>query len=201
MKEEELAVCHAKRKKYSFYTCEISPDVANIINRIFHADTPNTQWLTDIAECSLPTGKVYLSPVIDCFDELMVSWSIGTSPSADLAITMLDKAISFLEEGAHPIILSDRGTHYRWPGWTTRTAAAGLARSMSKESCSPDNSACEGFFDRLKNEMYYGRSWKDTSIEDFVWRLDQYIRWYNGGRIKESLCWKSPLENRCNPGH
>ena len=26
---------------------------------------------------------------------------------------------------------------------------------MSKKGCSPDNSACEGVFGRLKNEMFY----------------------------------------------
>jgi transposase InsO family protein len=41
---------------------------------------------------------------------------------------------------------------------------AGLTRSMSKKGCSPDNSACEGFFGRLKNEMFYGYSWQDVSI-------------------------------------
>ena len=28
---------------------------------------------------------------------------------------------------------------------------------MSKKGCSPDNSACEGFFGRIKNEMFYSR--------------------------------------------
>ena len=55
---------------------------------------------------------------------------------------------------------------------------AGLTRSMSKKGCSPDNSACEGFFGRLKNEMFYGRSWKDVTIEEFIRILDEYIHWY-----------------------
>ena len=93
--------------------------------------------------------------MIDCFDGLVVSWSIGISPSADLVNTMLDDAISLLNEGEHPIVHSDRGAHYRWPGWIERMNKAGLTRSMSKKGCSPDNSACEGFFGRLKNEMFY----------------------------------------------
>ena len=35
---------------------------------------------------------------------------------------------------------------------------------MSKKGCSPDNSACEGFFGRLKNEMSYQRDWTITTI-------------------------------------
>lgn len=80
MKEEDLSVYRAKRKKYSSYAGEISPEVANIVNRDFHAGIPNSKWFTDITEFSIPAGKVYLSPIIDCFDGLAVSWSIGTSP-------------------------------------------------------------------------------------------------------------------------
>ena len=49
---------------------------------------------------------------------------------------------------------------------------------MSKKGFSPDNSACEGFFGRLKNEMFYGRSWKNISIDKFITILDEYIQWY-----------------------
>jgi len=35
-------------------------------------------------------GKIYLSPIIDCFDGLVVSWSLGTSPDAEFVNTMFD---------------------------------------------------------------------------------------------------------------
>ena len=58
--------------------------------------------------------------------------------------------------GERPVIHSDRGGHYRWPGWLERVNAAGLIRSMSRKGCSPDNAACEGFFGRLKTECIMG---------------------------------------------
>lgn len=67
---------------------------------------------------------------------------------------------------------------------------------MSKKGCSPDNSACEGFFGRLKNEMFYGHSWLDVSIDDFIIELNDYINWYNTKRIKLSLGCMSPAEYR-----
>lgn len=200
MKEENLAVRCIKRKKYNSYAGEISPEVANIINRDFHAGAPNVKWLTDITEFSIPAGKIYLSPIIDCFDGLAVSWSIGTSPDSILVNTMLDEAISRLNENEHPVVHSDRGAHYRWPGWIDRMNEAGLTRSMSKKGCSPDNSACEGFFGRLKNEMFYDRSWKNVSTDEFIQALDAYMHWYNSDRIKESLGWMSPLEYRISLG-
>ena len=80
----------------------------------------------DITEFSIPTGKVYLSPIVDCFDGFIVSWTIGISPSASLANKMLEKATATLKENEHPILHSDRGGHYRWPGWIERIERAGF---------------------------------------------------------------------------
>lgn len=71
---------------------------------------------------------------------------------------------------------------------------------MSKKGCSPDNSACEGFFGRLKNEMFYGRDWSGATIEEFMCEVDAYIGWYNAKRIKRSLGSMSPLDYRRNLG-
>lgn len=194
MQEEMLIVPNVKRKKYSSYKGEITPAVPNVIERDFHAEQPNMKWLTDITEFHIPAGKIYLSPIIDCFDGLPVSWTIGTSPNAELVNTMLDNAIGTLKDGEHPIIHSNRGAHYRWPGWIERMENAKLTRSMSKKGCSPDSSACEGFFGLLKNEMFYGRSWKEVSIEEFIIILDEYIHWCSEKRIKLSLGGMSPLQ-------
>lgn len=200
MRDGHMIVPNIKQKKYNSYKGEISPEVENILNRDFHADKPNVKWLTDITEFHIPAGKIYLSPIIDCFDGLPVCWTIGTSPDAELVNTMLDEAIDTLSEGENPIVHSDRGCHYRWPGWIERMKNAGLTRSMSKKGCSPDNSACEGFFGRLKNEMFYGQSWIGVSIEQFIDTLDKYIQWYAEKRIKVSLGGLSPLEYRRHLG-
>ena len=146
MKQDELQVAVKKKKVYISYQEEITPAVPNALQRNFHADMPNEKWLTDITEFAIPAGKVYLSPVIDCFDGMPVCWSIGTAPNAQLTNNMMDNAVSHLKKGEHPVIHTDRGCHYRWPGWIDRMDKAHLQRSMSKKGCSPDNSACEGFF-------------------------------------------------------
>ena len=200
MQEESLIVPRKQKRKYSSYMGEISPAVENIVARDFHAEKPNAKWLTDLTEFHIPAGKVYLSPIIDCFDGLAVSWTIGTSPNAELVNDMLDGAISVLHDDEKPIVHSDRGCHYRWPGWISRIDEAGLTRSMSKKGCSPDNSACEGFFGSIKNEMFYFRSWDDITIEQFIDELDRYLKWYNEKRIKMSLGAMSPVEYRRSIG-
>ncbi|MDI1252480.1 IS3 family transposase [Thermomonas sp.] len=197
MKQESLVVAKAKRRRYGSYLGEISPAPENLINRDFHAAAPNEKWLTDITEFQIPAGKVYLSPIIDCFDGLVISWTIGTHPDAELVNTMLDAAIETVAGGNdRPVVHSDRGAHYRWPGWLSRIGDAKLIRSMSRKGCSPDNAACEGFFGRLKTELFYPRDWKSTTIEQFIEVVDSYIRWYNEKRIKISLGSLSPIEYR-----
>ena len=201
MKQESLVPVVRKRRRYGSYMGEISPAPENVVNRDFTAGAPNTKWLTDITEFQIPAGKIYLSPMIDCFDGLVVSWSIGTRPDAELVNTMLDAAIDTVSVGSdRPVVHSDRGGHYRWPGWLTRMADAELVRSMSRKACSPDNAACEGFFGRLKNELFYARTWLDTTIEEFSATLDTYIHWYNEARIKISLGSLSPMEHRRSLG-
>lgn len=197
MKQEQLVVATAKRRRYSSYQGELCVAPENLIDRDFQAAAPNKKWLTDITEFHLPAGRVYLSPVIDCFDGLVVSWSVGTRPDAELVNTMLDAAIETITDGPdRPIVHSDRGAHYRWPGWLSRMREARLTRSMSRKGCSPDNAACEGFFGRLKNEMYYHRDWTKTTTGEFMQAVDVYIRWYNEHRIKLSLGGMSPMEHR-----
>ena len=70
----------------------------------------------------------------------------------------------------------------------------GYTRSMSKKGCSPDNSSCEGFFGRMKNEMFYGREFVGVTIETFIQIINDYITWYNTKRIKASLGYMSPME-------
>lgn len=196
MAEAGLIVRQRRRRKYNSYAGEISPAPANLIERDFHADTPNKKWLTDITEFHIPAGKAYLSPIVDCFDGKLISWTISTRPDAEMVNTMLDIATDTLSEGMGPIIHTDRGCHYRWPGWQIRVANSNLIQSMSKKGCSPDNSACEGLFGRIKNEMFYNRSWKGTSMDSFMEVLDDYLHWYNNKRIKVSLGNMSPVQYR-----
>ena len=98
MKEEGLIVISIKKKKYNSYLGEISPAVENIVDRDFSADKPNEKMLTDITEFNINNTKVYLSPLVDCFDGYISNWTIGLSPNADLVNTMLKDYIDTLSD-------------------------------------------------------------------------------------------------------
>ena len=69
-----------------------------------------------------------------------------------------------------------------------------------KAYLSPDNSACEGFFGRLENEFFYHRDWSGVAVESFMELLDEYIRFHNERRKKQSLGWMSPMQYRISKG-
>lgn len=48
--------------------------------------------------------------------------------------------------------------------------------------------------------MFYSRDWGDTSVQQFIEILDEYLIWYNDERIKESLGYMSPREYRQSLG-
>ena len=206
MKEEGLAARAAKKKRrYSSYEGETSEAPPNLLRdergkHHFRAGNPNEKWITDVTEFRIPAGKACLSPIVDCFDGMPLSWAISTSPDAEMANSSLLGACEWLREGDHPVIHNDRGGPYRWPGWIRICDKHGLVRSMSRKGCSPDNARCEGFFGRLKIEFFYGCDWTGAAIQEFIAMLDAYLKWYRDIRIKSDLDYRSPMQFRRDLG-
>jgi transposase InsO family protein len=197
MREEgSQARSSRKSRHYSSYIGECSP-ADNLLDRDFRAETPNRKRLTDITEIKASDGKVYVSPILDCYDGRIIAYSIGRHADAGLANSSLEKAIATLPSyGFRPIVHSDRGGHYRWPGWIGLMQKAGLRRSMSAKGCSPDNSAMEGFFGRMKTKAVYPEHWHKLTCRQVISKTHEYITWYNTTRIKQSLDYQSPGQHR-----
>lgn len=164
----------------------------------FSAEAPNRLWLSDVTEFPLPDDeRVYLSPVLDCYDSSLLSWKISTSEKADdLTNPSLRQAAAKLGEDDRCCIHTDRGGQYFSGGWVAIADEHAMVRSMSRKGHSPDNARMEGFFGRLKMEFFDTRSWKGTSAEEFIEALDEWLVFYNERREKESLGWLTPLQYR-----
>ena len=201
MREGNLRPVYLKRPKpWSSYAGEITQAPANLVERDFHTDAPNMPWVTDVTRFAMDGCKCRLSPVVDCFDGMVVSWTLSRSPDADMANRMLLDAAATLRDGEHPIVHSDRGCHYRWDEWIRIREEHGLIRSMSAKGRGPDNAAAEGFFGRLRNGFFHGRDWRGVGFEEFRERLTAYLTHYNETGIKKSLGWMSPVRYRRSLG-
>ena len=171
-------------KRHGSYKGELTKAPANLADGDFHAERPNMPWVTDLTEFSIPAGKACPSPVIDCHDGMPVAWTIGTSPDLALANGMLADACSTLKDGEKPIIHSDHGCRYRWPGWIRIRKDDDLTRSTGAKGCSPDNAAAEGFLGRPRQEFFHKRSFAGVSMDGFINMLDDYMVRYRDKRIK-----------------
>ena len=194
MKRLGLEVIYKKHsKKYNSYEGEIDDGAPNLVlnkhkRHVFRADSPFSLWLTDVSEFSIPAGKLYLSPIIDCKDGALISWNISIHPDSELVNSMLKSAITLLPVDCAGLILhTDRGGLYRTDSWKEICESANITRSMSRKATSPDNAAMEAFFGRMKNEMFYGRDWRFESLEDLEYVMDTYLSEYNEKRLK-SFC-------------
>lgn len=52
----------------------------------------------------------------------------------------------------------------------------------------------------MKNEMFYGRSWKSVTHENFMQQIEAYMVWYRDERNKPSLGGLSPVEFKSKIG-
>lgn len=197
-----LTARRGRRRRWSSYAGETSPAPPNLPLRAdgthdFRAAAPNELWVADMAEMRHPSGaKVYLNPVVDCFDGRPADWGIGLRPSAAVADAALERACGALLPGERPCVHSDRGVHYRTASWIARCESHGLRRSMSRKGMSCDNARAEGFFGPLKQEFYYARGWTGTTLGEFAGPLDAWMEWYRSGRISQRLGWMTPDERR-----
>ena len=206
MEEENLVACAARKKRrYSSYEGEISEAPENLLRddrgkHHFRANKPNELWVADVTEFRIPAGKACLPPIAGCSGGMPLSWPVSTSPDAGMASPSLTGACRRPGEGDHAKIRSDRGCHCRWPGWIKICKENGLARSMPGKGCSPGSARCEGFFGRLKIELFHGCDWAGVTIEKFMGMPDAYLRWYRDARIKGDLDYRSPMQHRRDLG-
>ena len=200
MAEEGLVAHVPKRRRYGSYEGETTPAPANLVDRDFTAERPNEKWLTDITEIKARDGKG-----VPLAAGRLLRWQdrrIHRRLQPQRGAGQPDAGESGLDAAGEraSLVHSDRGRHCRWPGWLGLMERFGLTRSMSAKGCSPDNAAAEGFFGRMKTEAVYPEKWEEHTRNEVLALVDEYIRWYNHERIKQSLGWMSPVQYRQSQG-
>jgi putative transposase len=176
---------------YKGYVGRIAPD---LVQREFTADKPNQKWVTDVTEFKVGEQKVYLSPVIDLFNQEVVSYEVGTSVRLSLVTDMLKKATAKLGRHETPIVHSDQGWQYQHRKYQQQLKEKGLKQSMSRKGNCLDNAMAENFFGLLKTEMYHNEVFKNA--DELIETIKEYIDYYNHKRIKLKLKGLSPIEYR-----
>lgn len=183
------------KRKYSSYKGTVGKIANNLINREFEADRPNEKWYTDVTEFNLRGEKVYLSPILDGFNQEVISYNVSKSPNLEQINDMLNKAFDN-KELVGLIFHSDQGWQYQHQSYQQRLKNKGIKQSMSRKGNSMDNGLMENFFGILKTEMFYDQEDKYETLDDLIKAIDEYIYYYNYDRIKVKLKGLSPVDYR-----
>lgn len=183
-----------RRKRYNSFRGEVGEAADNVLNRQFATEVKHTKWATDVTEFKIGKSKIYLSPILDLYDNRVISATAGPSPSVKMITDGLRTAIDSLQPGEKPLVHSDQGFQYRHALWQNTLRKAGLTQSMSRKGTCLDNAVIEGFFSHLKEEWF--RIQQPETIDEFQAGLTEYLRWWNTTRIQQRLGYLSPDEYR-----
>jgi putative transposase len=67
-------------KRYKSYRGSVGTAAPNLLERNFTAKAPNQKWVTDVTEFNVLGHKVYLSPVLDLYNQEVISYEIADRP-------------------------------------------------------------------------------------------------------------------------
>ena len=129
----------------------------NLLNRDFHAETPNSKWVTDISYIHTRQGVLYLSMIRDLYDNSIVAYKTGTEQSVNLVLDTIHLAIRREKKkvAAKLQLHSDQGFQYVSHAYFKLTQQYGITPSMSRRGNPYDNAMAENFFSILKTECIY----------------------------------------------
>ncbi len=156
----------------------------NLLNREFHADRPNSKWVTDISYIHTKQGVLYLSMIRDLYDNSIVAYKTGTQQTVNLVLDTIRLAMKQGKKraAAELQLHSDQGFQYTSQAYFQLTKQYGITPSMSRKGNPYDNAMAENFFSILKIECIYRH--KPATFSEANEMIDRYIHFYNHERIQ-----------------
>ena len=169
------------------YGCGYNKRISTAIPRPFcqfHADEPNSKWVTDISYIHTKEGVLYLSMIRDLYDNSIVAYKTGTQQTVNLVLDTIRLAMKKEKKSvaAELQLHSDQGFQYTSPAYFNLTKEYSITPSMSRRGNCYDNAMAENFFSILKTECIYRH--KPASFSEARDMIDRYIHFYNHERIQ-----------------
>ena len=183
MREEGLEAARPRRRRYSSYAGEPDGRPANAPreraearraageayapDHDFSAQAPGSLAVTDVSELPACGTKLYLSPVVDCFDGLPAAWGLSRHPDSSLC----DGSLAAYLDGPAGGLPADRPRRRgrALPGRELEGAllAAGRRALDVEARALRGQRPGGGFFGTLKVEFLYRRDWSRASPDEF----------------------------------
>lgn len=183
-----------RRKKFVYFKPTVIVKKADLIQRQFKADEPNKKWYTDVSTFTFGESNLYLSAIIDGFNNEVISSVISSSPNLELAFETVNQAIKGRDLD-QVILHSDQGGLYTSPKFQDFVKEKNIIQSMSQVGVCYDNVLIESFFSHLKTEAFYSQDFTATN-EQIIEMVEEYIYYYNNERIQLKLNKLPPIKYR-----
>lgn len=176
---------HRKPKGLTHATTEIQ-EKENLLKQDFSASQPLKKLLTDISQIPCFDGKLYISPILDCFNGEILSLIMRDNMKKELCIDTFN-AVTQRYKLDGTILHSDRGSQYTSDAFRQKLSKAGVTQSLSGVDHCYDNSRMESFFATLKKELLYRIPTYKMKREDVKSIIFKYVfTYYNQTRVYTS---------------
>jgi putative transposase len=185
----ELGIRSVIRKKRPFAGRKPSVLFSNILNREFTAEAARTKLVTDITYVRTGHDFVYLSVILDLFNNEVLAWELSARNDLQL---VLDTVKQLDVKGA--LLHSDQGFQYTTKSYANLLDEHELKGSHSRRGNCFDNACIESFFSHLKTEkLYLEKPASEAMARKFI---AEHIEYYNHERFQKKLGDLSPIEYR-----
>ncbi len=162
----------------------------NHLKQNFHADTPNTVWVSDVTVLRLKETYYYLCVIIDLFSRKVVAYKMSRRNSTQLITSTFWSAYASRKPGAGLIFHSDQGGQYTSYSFRSLLEKLQVTQSFSRSGRPHDNAVAESFFSTFKKEEFYRSNYR--SEKELHQGIDTYISFYNQKRPHTTLKNKTP---------
>ena len=158
----------------------------NIIKKDFKSKAPLKKLLTDITQVQCEDGKLFISPILDCYNGEILALEMRDNMKKELCIDTVRKAVrNSVLRGA--ILHSDRGSQYTSEEFRKVLLNYGIKQSLSGVDHCYDNARMESFFATLKKELIYRIPVHRMKKEDVKTLIFRYVFiYFNQQRIYTS---------------
>ena len=191
MRELGLKAKASKRYKVTTDSRHSFPVAANLLDRKFDVDKPDTVWTTDITYVWTFEGWLYLAVVLDLYSRQIVGWAMGKRIKKQLALDALSMAYWRRKPPSGLLHHSDRGSQYACHDYQKRLNQYGMVASMSRKGNCWDNAPTERVFRSLKSERL--SDYRFVTRKSAEMQVLDYISYYNSIRLHSTLGYKTPF--------
>lgn len=186
MRQQGL-VARVVRRRRSLTRQGTRPAAADLVERRFSADRPDTVWVGDVTMIRTGQGPLYLATVLDLFSRRLLGYAMSAHHDAELTAASLQMAATARGGDVDGVVFhSDRGSEYTAADYAASCDRLGVLQSMGRVASALDNAAAEAVNSILKTEYVYRHSF--GTREQARLAVGRWIDRFYNTRRRHSWC-------------